>query len=1046
MSRMNLDTAIRLSAQVKGANTVQAFSRDLKGLDQAAKVSKAELGRMNIAINQMARSAGNTTASLRQHVAALQTLRDRVEIGGKAYNRLGNEIDQLQRKLRSLDGATTASAGNLRQQIGSALAAAGAGRLAGGALQSSVAIIESERRLRSLSTGLDDYTQVQQKATSAAQRFGITQTQANQEFAQIYARLRPVGLTLEQVSTVYNGFNTAAKLSGTTAAEASSAFLQLSQALGTGVLRGQELNSVFEQTPGVVQAIAQVMGVPVGQIRTLAEQGRITADIVLTALGKIEKEGAPKLAEAMKGPAQQFRQLAIEGDRLQQQLGEAMLPVALQLTRSATGLLQEASKLPEPIKDVGAAAAATGIAVGSLALAMNAIGGVSAATAALKAYTASATAAGTASAAAAAQARGLAGIVGTLGKIGLITIGVKFAVEGLDELITGLVGVQDAENASRAMAERRGLTYTPSAAVQRRNRAASGYVSPFAGARDRAFELARQIQPGQTRPGGGGSGGGGGASAGGSSGGSSAASSKPSIEDRIAARPFGRQIIAAARANGVDPALFAALVEQESGNRQTAISRSGAIGLAQLMPGTARELGVNPRDPMQNLMGGARYLRQQLDRFGLEGGLRAYNQGPGAQQRTPGGNSRESREYPGLVLGRYRNLTGREGNIEELQAEGIENQIESAERMRDQLKAADEQNAKLKDQLALVQETNRWKQAELEYDIKKNEIAREYDELKKNAASAEELTLINANQQIEARIAQLDYEQQLNQLYAEREELMANITRAAAMPTVYNELETQQAALDAVLEKYPAIGAAADAAANLATAGVREMIAGTKTAEQVFVDFLTAIADALIDTAKQMIAQYIAIGIARMFAGVGSQTGQNFTPVDSLPSAGSFNPIQSSFALPGRAIGGPTMAGRPYKVGENGPELFVPYQSGTIIPADKTEQVMTPMILPINGRVAAMGNSSTSSAVPFLKSGDSSQLVVPFQKGGADAGDGSTSSNVIDVEVKTVMINQVEYATVDQLRAATKQAATQGAELAHKRYVNNPSRRRQAGF
>ena len=144
---------------------------------------------------------------------------------------------------------------------------------------------------------------------------------------------------------------------------------------------------------------------------------------------------------------------------------------------------------------------------------------------------------------------------------------------------------------------------------------------------------------------------------------------KQSAEDRIAAKPFGREIIAAAKANSVDPALFAALVAQESGFNQRAVSRSGAIGLSQLMPGTARELGVNPRDPMQNLMGGAKYLRQQLDRFGLEGGLRAYNQGPGAQQRTPGGNSRESREYPGRVLARYEQFAGGSEGMAGLEAE-----------------------------------------------------------------------------------------------------------------------------------------------------------------------------------------------------------------------------------------------------------------------------------------------------------------------------------------------------------------------------------------
>jgi hypothetical protein len=372
---------------------------------------------------------------------------------------------------------------------------------------------------------------------------------------------------------------------------------------------------------------------------------------------------------------------------------------------------------------------------------------------------------------------------------------------------------------------------------------------------------------------------------------------KQSAEDRIAAKPFGREIIAAAKANSVDPALFAALVAQESGfdpnarGRRADGSFSGAEGLSQLMPGTARELGVNPRDPMQNLMGGAKYLRQQLDRFGLEGGLRAYNQGPGAQQRTPGGNSQESREYPGKVLARYKQFAGGSEGMAGLQAEGIKAQTDAAEKLREQLKAAESINVALKDRLALAQTTEPVAKQMLEYDIKQNELAREYEQLKSAAAGPDELILLNANLIIELQLLQIENEEKQNSLLAERATLMANIAAQAAMPTVYNELETQEAALQAVLDKYPAIGAAADAASTLATSGVSEMIAGTKSAKEVFVDFLSSIADALMDTAKQMIAQYIAIGIARMFAGMGN------------PVATDAGGWATSFATPQAGIG-----------------------------------------------------------------------------------------------------------------------------------------------
>jgi soluble lytic murein transglycosylase-like protein len=105
----------------------------------------------------------------------------------------------------------------------------------------------------------------------------------------------------------------------------------------------------------------------------------------------------------------------------------------------------------------------------------------------------------------------------------------------------------------------------------------------------------------------------------------------------------------------LSPSLMEALVWQESRWRENARSPVGAQGLAQLMPGTARYLGVNPHDPFANLEGGARYLREQIDRFGgdIEKALAAYNAGPGRVERAGGiPNIRETRNYVTAIIGR----------------------------------------------------------------------------------------------------------------------------------------------------------------------------------------------------------------------------------------------------------------------------------------------------------------------------------------------------------------------------------------------------------
>jgi soluble lytic murein transglycosylase-like protein len=109
-----------------------------------------------------------------------------------------------------------------------------------------------------------------------------------------------------------------------------------------------------------------------------------------------------------------------------------------------------------------------------------------------------------------------------------------------------------------------------------------------------------------------------------------------------------------ARVHGLPPALLAAVAWQESRGRSDAVSPKGAIGVMQLMPETARRLGVDPHDRDANIRGGARYLRQQIDRFGsVPLALAAYNAGPGAVIRYGGiPPYRETRTYVASILAR----------------------------------------------------------------------------------------------------------------------------------------------------------------------------------------------------------------------------------------------------------------------------------------------------------------------------------------------------------------------------------------------------------
>lgn len=119
--------------------------------------------------------------------------------------------------------------------------------------------------------------------------------------------------------------------------------------------------------------------------------------------------------------------------------------------------------------------------------------------------------------------------------------------------------------------------------------------------------------------------------------------------------PYQNAANRAAKRYGIPTKMFSRLINQESGWNPTIHSPAGAVGLTQLMPATAASLRVNPLDPIANLDGGARYLRQQYDRFGTwELALAAYNAGPGNVESGAWKTFSETTRYVKNVLGDWK--------------------------------------------------------------------------------------------------------------------------------------------------------------------------------------------------------------------------------------------------------------------------------------------------------------------------------------------------------------------------------------------------------
>ena len=339
---MTLDTAIKFTAKLEGSGLDQ-LKRSLQGLAQQSKITKVALGQANIDIERMARAAGNTTAGLRNHIAALKQLRDNVDINSKAYSRLGKQIDELEAKQRKLSGAASGRGGLFGGGLAGLAAAAGGALAVKFVADVGLQAESAQVRLKALTDEFGEYNEAQAAAARIAQTLRISTTEAQGSFASLYASLRPTGITIQELEKAFIGFSAAARNSGATAQETSNALIQLKQGLASGVLQGEELRSIREQAPLAAQAIAKELGVSIGELKDLAAQGQVTTDVVLRALGKLQDTQLGKLNAQFQTGAQALADLQNELRRTGEGIAKAFGPTAIALLRGFTSALQRVS-------------------------------------------------------------------------------------------------------------------------------------------------------------------------------------------------------------------------------------------------------------------------------------------------------------------------------------------------------------------------------------------------------------------------------------------------------------------------------------------------------------------------------------------------------------------------------------------------------------------------------------------------------------------------------------------------------------------------------
>ena len=165
-------------------------------------------------------------------------------------------------------------------------------------------------RLKLATAGSREYAVAQKELFAIAQRIGVPIQETATLYGKLQQAVRMLGGEQEDALTITESISQALRISGASATEAQSALLQFGQALSSGVLRGEEFNSVVENSPRLAKALADGLNVPIGRLRKLAEEGRLTADVVVNALMSQKDKLAAEYAQLPMTVGQAFTRLS----------------------------------------------------------------------------------------------------------------------------------------------------------------------------------------------------------------------------------------------------------------------------------------------------------------------------------------------------------------------------------------------------------------------------------------------------------------------------------------------------------------------------------------------------------------------------------------------------------------------------------------------------------------------------------------------------------------------------------------------------------------
>jgi tape measure domain-containing protein len=302
-------------------------------------VGASKVAQLDKALADLSRNSTKVDTAARKAAASTNTL-------GSSAQSAGAKAKGSAAGFKSMGAAINAAAAKITIIIG---AIQTFGQVMGATFERQ----NAEKRLQNLTGSTAEYEAALLSAAAVSQKFGITQTAATQALGDVYSRLSGVGYGLKEVTTIYQGFNAVARESGVSSQAASAAFLQLGQAMGSGVLQGDELRSILEQMPQLTQLIAAEMGIAAGQVKKFGSEGKITSEVIFAALQKAS-EGAVDLNGKLTPAQQSMNQFNVAIDKASVALGTALIPALTGLIEAITPVISAVGTLVQKLDELGA--------------------------------------------------------------------------------------------------------------------------------------------------------------------------------------------------------------------------------------------------------------------------------------------------------------------------------------------------------------------------------------------------------------------------------------------------------------------------------------------------------------------------------------------------------------------------------------------------------------------------------------------------------------------------------------------------------------------